>query len=264
MASALDAVLQIRASEEAKRQFDQQQITHAVDMFQQARQAAIENKMKQELISSEVKKNLNTPNLDALKIQRENRLINQQQFSNSTKLRQEFINRPEVKDYMTVSPNIEAMDSLLSKSLSGDIQNASALDQGLITMYNKLTDPQSVVRESEYARTPENIPFVNRFKGAIQKINEGGAGLTNDDRKALVQGAKIIANERGNQYQKTLGEYKGTAAEYGLDEKLITRDMPDFKPYDTKIESVGKKNDKSSSINKEAAIAELKRRGIIK
>lgn len=189
--------------------------------------------------------------------QRNERLLNQQTFSNSTKLRQEFINRPEVKDYMLVSPNIKAMDSLLKNGLNGNVTDMVALDQGLITMFNKLTDPQSVVRESEYARTPENLPLINRFKGAIQKISSGGAGLTNEDRQALVQGAKIIANERGKQFQKTKDEYKGTAADYGLDEKLITRDMPDFKEF-----SIGKNNVRESSSNwtpeKEARLQELR------
>ena len=170
---------------------------------------------------------------DSIKEGRENRLIKQQSFANSTKLRQEFINRPEVKDYIIVSTNVKAMDSLLKKSRSGDIKNNVALDQGLITMYNKLTDPQSVVRESEYARTPGNLPFVNQFQGAFQKLQQGGAGLTLKDREALVQGAKIIVNERGGQYQTSLNDYKGLAAEYGLDEKLITRDMKDYKPYET-------------------------------
>ncbi len=195
---------------------------------------------------------LEDPTLSDLKTQREDRLIKQQQFSNSTKLRQEFINRPEVKDYMTVSPNIKAMDSLLNKGLSGDIKNMVALDQGLITMFNKLTDPQSVVRESEYARTPSNLPIVNQFQGAFQKLQAGGAGMTNDDRKALVQGAKIIANERGGQFQKTLDEYKGTAADYGLDEKLITRDMPSFTEFKTGANDIGDNKIPTFDADKEA------------
>lgn len=184
-----------------------------------------------------------------IKSSREERLVRQQQFSNTTKLRQEFINRPEVKDYTTISPNIRAMDSLLKNGLSGNVKDLVALDQGLITMFNKLTDPQSVVRESEYARTPSNLPFINRFSGAFQKLAAGGAGMTNDDRKSLVQGAKIIANERGAQFQKALDEYKGVAADYGLDESLITRDMPSFKEWDTGKEDVGSQQGQAQGIS---------------
>jgi hypothetical protein len=149
----------------------------------------------------------------------------------SSRLRTEFLNRPEVKDYTTVKASVNSMDALLKKGLDGTADNKVALDQGLITMYNKLTDPQSVVRESEYARTPGNLPMVNRMKGAIDKLSKGGAGLTDEDRKALVLGAKIIANERGKIYQGTLDEYKGLAGEYDIDESLITRGSDDHTDY---------------------------------
>lgn len=146
-------------------------------------------------------------------------------------LRNEFINRPEVKEFQTVGTNVKTMDSLLRSALSGNMQNKLALDQSLITMYNKLTDPNSVVRESEYARTPENIPVMNRISGAIQKVQAGGAGLTDEDRKALVIGAKIIANERGGTYSRTRQGYVDLANRGGVDPFFVTATMPEFNPY---------------------------------
>lgn len=167
---------------------------------------------------------------DLLKEKREQRLTDQYALNNATKLRQEFINRNEVKDYVTVSTNVRAMEGLLQKALTDKTKdNYVAVDQGLITMYNKLTDPQSVVRESEYARTPENLPVVNRITGAIDKLKKGGAGLTNDDRKALVEGAKIILKERGAQYNTALNEYTDLATQYELDPSMVTRGM---KPHE--------------------------------
>lgn len=158
------------------------------------------------------------PQQDARKQQR-------QDLMDSTKLREEFINRPETKDYLTVSTNVRAMDSLLADSMAGNVNSKVALDQALITMYNKLTDPQSVVRESEYARTPQNLPLVNAISGAIQKVQQGGAGLTDQDRQALVAGAKIIADERGKTYNATLASYEDLGNQYGIDPSLITRGM---------------------------------------
>lgn len=147
-------------------------------------------------------------------------------------LRKEFIDRPEVKEYVTVSTQVKSMDSMLENALAGNLDNQLALDQALITMYNKLTDPNSVVRESEYARTPENLPIVNRISGSIAKLKKGGAGLTNEDREALVMGAKIIGNERGYQFQRAKTEYDNLAKDYGIDSKLVTRTLPEFKPYE--------------------------------
>jgi len=163
---------------------------------------------------------------------REERLSKNMVFANSTKLRQEFINRPEVKEYININTQVRSMDALLKKAKEGNIQNKVALDQGLITMYNKLTDPNSVVRESEYARTPQNLPLVNRFSGALQKIEKGGAGLTNADREALVWGAKVIANERGRTYNDTLQSYVDLAGQNDIDVGLVTRGLNQHQEYD--------------------------------
>lgn len=144
------------------------------------------------------------------------------EFKTSSDLRKEFNNRPEVKDYTVVSTQVKSMDSLLNELKSGNKRNLVALDQGLVTMYNKLTDPQSVVRESEYARTPANLPMVNRIEGALDKVKEGGAGMTDEDREALVLGAKIIMKERGGTFNETRKQYSSLAQEYNIDPKLVT------------------------------------------
>lgn len=149
----------------------------------------------------------------------------------STKIREEFINRPEVKEYITVNTSVKSMDSLLKNAKSGNIQNKVALDQALVTMYNKLTDPNSVVRESEYARTAGNLPLMNRFSGALEKVQKGGAGLTDSDRDALVWGAKVIADERGKTYSDTLKSYTDLSNQYGIEPSLITRGLPEHKAY---------------------------------
>lgn len=150
----------------------------------------------------------------------------------ATDLRKEFINRPEVKDYVTVSTNVKSMESLLQEALrTGDESNLVAIDQGLITMYNKLTDPNSVVRESEYARTPQNLPMVNRILGAIQKVQQGGAGMTKEDREALVLGAKIIANERGGAFQERRNSYTNQALDAGIDPFRVTGTLPPFERF---------------------------------
>jgi len=186
---------------------------------------------------------------DVLKIKREQRLTDQYALNNATKLRQEFINRPEVKDYVTVSTNVKAMEGLLKTAVdTNSAENFVAIDQGLITMYNKLTDPASVVRESEYARTPGNLPIVNRIYGAIGKLQQGGAGLTNEDRQALVDGAKIILKERGNQYNSTLNDYVDLSSQYGLDKNMIVRGMEPFEPSNKTIEVYLNTSNPSSDI----------------
>ena len=149
----------------------------------------------------------------------------------STKIREEFLNRPEVKEYVEINTQVRSMDSLLKKAKSGSVENKVALDQALVTMYNKLTDPQSVVRESEYARTAANLPLTNRFAGALQKLEQGGAGLTDSDREALIWGAKVIADERGRTFNETRQGYVDLAEEYEIGESLITRGLTPHQDY---------------------------------
>ena len=142
-------------------------------------------------------------------------------FADTTRIREEFLNRDEVKEYVKTKTSVDSMDRLLKNAKGkGGLGNRVALDQALITMFNKLTDPASVVRESEYARTSQNLPLVNRFFGAIQKVGKGGAGLTDSDREALVWGAKVIMNERGQTFNRTLQEYTDLSGQYGMQKCL--------------------------------------------
>lgn len=157
--------------------------------------------------------------------QGEQRRSEKQDFTISSTLREKFEGLPEVKDYNLILPNIKSMEKILDAVKDGKIQNYTGSDQVLVTMFNKLTDPQSVVRESEFARTPENAPLVNRIMGAIPKAINGGLGLTNEDREALVTAAEVILNERGDIYNQRLVEYNDLADAYGIEKRKVTKNL---------------------------------------
>ena len=66
-----------------------------------------------------------------------------------------------------------------------------AADQALIVGFNKLIDPDSVVRESEFARTPRGQALMRAIKGRIRQVEEGGVGLDPEARFEL----KVMADE---------------------------------------------------------------------
>lgn len=135
-------------------------------------------------------------------------------------LRKEFQATDTVRDFQVIKNQVSGMDALMNNLK--DEKSRLALDQGLITLFNKITDPTSVVRESEYERTPQNLSLINRFSGAIEKLEKGGAGLTNEDRQSLVFGAKTIAKARGDIYNKVLDNYSNLATEFGVKPELVT------------------------------------------
>jgi len=167
-----------------------------------------------------------------------------QLMSAATNLRKEFNNRPEIKEYNQMMPKIASIDkALIEAQKSG---NKVAADQALITLFNKMTDPNSVVRESEYARTPENLSFVNKMRGKIAKMATGGAGLTNSDRQAIVNMAKQMQGAYQDVFDKTADEYAGYARGYGIQPNMIIGER--------------RKSQPSSGIDLNAINAELERR----
>ena len=140
-----------------------------------------------------------------------------EKFNRSQDLRKEFEQKQIVKDFNLIRNQVAAMDGLLKAELNGDIDSRIALDQALITTFNKVTDPNSVVRESEFARTALGAPFISRFEEALNKFKKGGVAITNEDRAALVQGAKIIANERGKIFNEEIDRFSKLAKKGNLD-----------------------------------------------
>lgn len=138
-------------------------------------------------------------------------------------LRKEFNQLPDVKESNEVMPKISSMRRAMEEAKKTN--NYVAVDQALITLYNKLTDPTSVVRESEYARTAMNLPTMNRLKGAVQKVATGGAGLTSDDRQALMNMAELMNKGYSDIRNRRVQEYSGYAAQSGLDPKTVINDQ---------------------------------------
>lgn len=138
-------------------------------------------------------------------------------------LRKQFYGNPVVKDYNDVAGKYKIMEQALTESRTS--KNLAAVDQALITLFNKMTDPQSVVRESEYARTPGDLALMNRIKGKAEKIMKGGAGLTADDRNALVTMGKKFYGVYQSRYLEKEDEYRGYAELQGVNPDLVIRPL---------------------------------------
>lgn len=144
-----------------------------------------------------------------------------QRRSAGTSLRKEFYDHSDVQNYLEIKARYDVMKSAMEEAKKTD--NFVAVDQALITTFNKITDPDSVVRESEYARTSSDLSILNRLRGKFQKLEFGGAGLTDSDRKALTRMAAKFMNISQNKYRKRLHEYRGYVTNYGLDPDMYIK-----------------------------------------
>lgn len=99
--------------------------------------------------------------------------------------------------------------------------------QAIIIQFNKLIDPGSVVRESEYARTPEGSPMVSRFMNLSDKLTLGGPNVSPEELSAYVTLAeKFIAG--GDPWLKSVQtRIDHSADRFGLDRRSIYGTLPE-------------------------------------
>jgi hypothetical protein len=142
-----------------------------------------------------------------------------QMVSAAHNLRTEIRQNPYVKGFSDIRTKYDIMSEALKSSATA--KNKIAIDQAIITLFNKMTDPQSVVRESEYARTPKDEPLINRVKGQAMKILEGGAGLTDEDRNALVAMGNKFYKAYEKNYNEVISDYEDLAKRSKLDPDLV-------------------------------------------
>ena len=149
-------------------------------------------------------------------------------YSSVDSIRKELSALPETKTYTITSRQIEILDKAMEdvRGTAGqppEKRNLIAVDQALITILNKMMDPTSVVRESEYARTPGDQAMMSRVKGYFKKFTEGGAGLTDPEREAIYDMGKKFSGVAASKYGESAKYYQGLAEDRGFESKDVVR-----------------------------------------
>lgn len=110
------------------------------------------------------------------------------------------------------------INSAYEKALK-DIQDdkgINAASQGILITFNKLLDPNSVVRESEYARSAEGLSLLGRIEGKYEQLKTGGAGLTATDLKEFVDLGNLFLQNYKDQARQSIALIDRQAKNYGL------------------------------------------------
>lgn len=169
---------------------------------------------------------------DVARDEREGRLRDFEIRRQGGNLRGELNQNQYIKRFREMNSAASGIDSILKDTLARpDNQSKNIGDQALITLYNKILDPLSVVRESEYARTPDGQALINRIAGFVQKVQSGGAGLTDSDRLEIARAAKVLINNGGELYNQQLNQYKDLSGVYGIPEEMVMTGFQNFSPY---------------------------------
>ena len=113
------------------------------------------------------------------------------------------------------------MDSGLAAARRGDMAAGS---QAVLVTFQKILDPTSVVRESEYARSAEGQSLLNRMEGAYERLASGGAGVPLDELEAYSKLAKEMTSASTG-HLRVLKERLGkTADRYKIPRDLVIDD----------------------------------------
>lgn len=124
------------------------------------------------------------------------------------------------KDVRSVQQHVNVIDAAMAEVAKGGSLNAPA--QAIISSFNKITDPASVVRESEYARTPEGQALIDQWKGKIDQVSRGGPGMTPRELKEMADFSKKLVGAHTEPLMKQQQLIERRADEFELDTESIT------------------------------------------
>lgn len=168
-------------------------------------------------------------------------------INNIFALANHFDTLPEVKNFKEIDRQFANVNETYKAYKNGELK-ANAADQAMVTTLNKILDPTSVVRESEFARTAAGQSAFNRMQGYLDKLTKGGGGLTNREREDLFNTMKIMRNSAYNTYSNTAQTYTDMANRYGMNPDDIIRYKSSYTDNENNMQTVKMRNPKTGKI----------------
>lgn len=147
------------------------------------------------------------------------------------------------KDFTDETENIQkalGQVSLINQSYKQALErnkkgeSINAVSQGVLVTFQKILDPTSVVRETEYARSPDGAALLERLQGKYDQLAQGGAGLTVEGLTEFVDLSNEFAKGYNSSLRDIAGRTKYVIDTDGLDERAV------FTPETLKILKEGK------------------------
>jgi len=168
-------------------------------------------------------------------------------------LRKEIKADPLVKDFNIVNTKYRGMKSVMAEFMKNpDKKSRIAVDAAVITLYNKILDPGSVVRESEYARTQQGQALLNRLKSFDEKILQGGTGLAVEELQEILSISKVLRDASKGDYDNAINSYKENISDIpGVDPENVLRQFQiedDDEKSDTTSEAGGLSTDEEDEL----------------
>lgn len=155
--------------------------------------------------------------------------INTGQRPMSQTMEANVINRLSGQWQKSVAPVVELdrqvklMDVGLAEARKGNLAQGA---QTVLVTFQKILDPPSVVRESEYARSSAGLAMTDRVRGAYEKLIKGGAGVPVEELEKFANLARQAAKAQAAGYSSAQKDRIGkTADRYNIPRELVFEDF---------------------------------------
>jgi len=143
------------------------------------------------------------------------------------KIKQEFSMSKTVdkatKDATDATRQIGIMESGYKEAVQAGLDGKSnnAPSQAVLITFQKMLDPTSVVRESEYARSGDGQSVKQRMQGTIDKMLRGGAGVTQAELKNFYDLSQKLLQGYNREQVNVLSRTRTQAKNWKLNLKNI-------------------------------------------
>jgi hypothetical protein len=145
-------------------------------------------------------------------------------FKDISGIRKEIQDLPAYKSYASAIPAYTSM-------LDAAKRNTKTADLNMVYALAKIMDPTSVVREGEIQMANDTQGIADRLNGFIQSI-QGEGRLAPETRAGLVQEAESRMNGFKQSLDADLGQFRGFAQRWKINEADIIPNLPGMPQYD--------------------------------
>lgn len=117
------------------------------------------------------------------------------------------------------------IDAGMQAARRGDLAQGA---QTVLVAFQKILDPNSVVREAEFDRSAAGQSLMNRVHGAVERLTKGGAGIKLSELEKFYALAKEASEAQRGSYLNSVQERIGRNADrYNIPRELVFEAQPD-------------------------------------
>lgn len=127
-------------------------------------------------------------------------------------------------DWTKASASTKEIDRqvrIMDAGISRFDKDPNGASQAVLVTFQKILDPESVVRESEYARSSEGVSALQRIQGYMERLASGGAGVPLAQLREMAATAKLFQQATKQGADGVRRRLTATAERYNIPPEVV-------------------------------------------